>query len=198
MSASLIFLAELQEALLCPSGDSLCFQSQKSQVLLLMPLAFIWLELKIKFKKERDEQNLTFKALRWPSMGQEEANYQSILQGSSHLLFEMAVKRPRCQAENTLPSSFTFYVCSSCSCVGSIKYTSQLFTRLQHVPMHTEVFSFISVALDKAWALCLCIFETDAFCFKITLFLLILLSVVYLFTQKYKNTFTWYCSVLSC
>lgn len=120
--------------------------------------SFGW-KLKYNFKK-RDEQNLTFKALRWPSMGQEEANYHSILQGSSHLLSEMAVKRPRCQAENTLPSSFTFCLCSSCSCAGSIKYTSEPFTRLQPDRMHTEVFSLISVALDQAWGLCLCLFWT--------------------------------------
>lgn len=125
-----------------------------------MALAFIWLEIKIIYFKKRDERNLTFKALSRPSMGQEEANYQSILQSSSHLLFEMTVKRPRCQAENTLPSSFTFCVFSSRSCAGGIKDTSQLFTRLQPDPMHTEVFSLISVALHQTWGLCLCLFWT--------------------------------------
>lgn len=54
---------------------------------------------------------MTSQVMRWSSMGQEEANYHSILQASSHLLSEMTVKRPRCQAENILPSSFTFFVC---------------------------------------------------------------------------------------
>lgn len=41
-------------------------------------------------------QNFPLKALMLLSMGQEEFDYL-ILQGSSHLLFQVAVKRHRCQ-----------------------------------------------------------------------------------------------------